>query len=367
MSGLYIHIPFCKSKCFYCSFSSYEKKDELTGPYLEALGSEALHYIGSTFDTVYIGGGTPSYLSIPELKILFEAIRSGPTFKKDPEVTIEANPATFDADSARALFDLGVNRVSLGCQSLNDKYLKFLGRPHNRKQAISAFELLKKSGFKNISLDLIYSLPDQNLQEIKDDVLGLLSLGSQHISLYTLSISEGSEFYRRQMGSVPPEKQSEDYMFVRHLILDAGFEHYEVSNFAKKGFECRHNVNYWQGGDYIGLGSAAHSHMGGRRFWNISEPEAYILALNTKGSAKAGEEKLSGQERFMEAFLIGLRLTEGVDIMELGSRFNTKLTCEKEEQVSGFVRDGLLVKDRDRIKVSMSGMVVLDEICSRLI
>ncbi|MEK7849762.1 MAG: radical SAM family heme chaperone HemW [Candidatus Omnitrophota bacterium] len=365
--SLYIHIPFCRSKCFYCSFASFENKDELIAPYLDALKKEAALYRGQKVSTVYIGGGTPTYLAIACLKTLFSIINIDFVLGKDSEVTIEANPTAFDPKKIKCLADGGVNRVSLGVQSFSNKNLNWLGRSHCRGSAISIFKALRKAGFKNLNLDLIYSLPAQSEKDIKKDISELVSLDSEHVSLYALAVSGGSKLAERKVEPPLPERQARHYLLVTELLKKAGFLHYEVSNFAKQGFECRHNVNYWRGGDYIGLGAAAHSHLGGRRFWNVTGPETYIAALKTKESAKAGEEKLGEEGRFMETFLIGLRLTEGVDIRELGSRFNVKFTPEKEEQLNGFVREGLLIRDQNRIRASMSGMVVLDEICSRLI
>jgi oxygen-independent coproporphyrinogen-3 oxidase len=369
--SLYIHIPFCSSKCFYCSFASFENKDELIAPYLKALKKEAAFYRGQRINTVYIGGGTPTYLPINCLKALFSIINTDFVLSQDSEVTIEANPTAFNQKKIKVLQDGGANRVSLGVQSFSDKNLKLLGRPHSRACAISTFKALRKAGFKNLNLDLIYSLPSQSKKDIEKDVSELVSLGSEHVSLYALSVSGGSKLAERKVEPPLPARQAQHYLLVTQLLKKAGFLYYEVSNFSKKGFECRHNMNYWRGGDYIGLGAAAHSNLSGRRFWNIADPESYIAAFKTKESAKesakAGEERLGPEERFMEVFLIGLRLTGGVDIGELGSRFNAVLTPEKEERLNGFVREGLLLKDQNRIRASMSGMVVLDEICSRLI
>ena len=365
--SLYIHIPFCRSKCFYCSFVSFENKDELIAPYLQALKKEAALYRGQKVSTVYIGGGTPTYLDAACLKTLFSIINTDFVLGKDSEVTIEANPAAFDTKKIKVLADGGVNRVSLGVQSFSDKNLNWLGRSHSPVCAISTFKTLRKAGFKNLNLDLIYSLPGQSEKDIKKDVSELVSLDSEHVSLYALAVPGGSKLAERKVEPPLSETQARHYLLVTELLKKAGFLHYEVSNFAKQGFECRHNVNYWRGGDYIGLGAAAHSHLSGRRFWNTADPETYIAAFKTKASAKAGEEKLKKDGRFMEAFLIGLRLTEGVDIRELESRFNAALTPDKEEQLNGFVREGLLARDQNRIRASMSGMVVLDEICSRLI
>lgn len=365
--GLYIHIPFCKSKCFYCSFASFAKKDELIEPYLAALEKEAGLYKGLCVSTVYIGGGTPTYLSAPQIRSLWEIIRSSFSIEKGAEITIEANPATFDTEKARVLFDLGFNRVSLGVQSLNDHYLKYLGRPHSAADGLSAFKTLRETGFKNISLDLIYSLTAQARKDIKEDALGLISLGSEHISLYTLSAAKGSAFHSRKIELPAPEKQGEDYLFISQLLQRRGFFHYEVSNFAKAGYACRHNLNYWRGGHYIGLGAAAHSHIDGHRFWNSDQIEVYLDSIKEKSSAKAGEEKLTQEQRFLETLLIGLRLTEGVDTKGLQEKFGVDLPQDKRKVILDFMEHGMLAEEEGRLKATLAGMVVLDEICARLI
>ncbi len=365
--SLYIHIPFCKSKCFYCSFTSFENKENFIKPYLDALKKEASGYKGAKLDTVYIGGGTPTILNVDSLKDLFSIIGLNFTVAHDAEVTIEANPATFDLDKATVIRQFGVNRASLGVQSFNDKYLAYLGRPHSRVDALASFETLRSAGFRNINLDLIYSLPGQTEDEIKRDLSDLVSCGSEHVSLYALTISEGSEFYKRRIEPILEEDQVKYYRLARALLKQKGYHHYEVSNFAKDGYACRHNLNYWLGGNYIGLGVGAHSHKDGNRSWNTPDLQTYIEKINKKGSAKAGEERLSAEERFMETLLIGLRLTEGVDLKKLESVFEVKLTKEKAATINDLIRHGLLAKEEGRIRATPAGIVVLDEICARLI
>ncbi len=365
--SLYVHIPFCKSKCPYCSFVSFNRIDDLIEPYLSALRKEAEQYKGRIIDTVYIGGGTPTYLTSSQLGVLFGIIRSNFLLAQDAEITIEANPATFDAKKAQLIFTFGVNRVSLGVQSLNDDVLKYLGRPYTAKDAVKSVKILKDAGFSNINLDLIYSLPGETKKNLKEDVLDLVALSSQHISLYTFTVSEGSEFHRKKIKPPTAEKQGEDYLLVAEMLKRSGFLHYEVSNFAKTGYVCKHNLNYWQGGNYIGLGVAAHSHIDGHRFWNTDKVKNYINLIKTKGVILAGQEKLDNEKRFLEILLIGLRLTEGVDINVLSKKFKTTLPKDKIETIDDFVEHGLLMYNNDRIKATPAGMVVLDEICARLI
>ena len=336
-------------------------------PYLEALKKEASSYRDCSVSTVYIGGGTPTYLTVEQIRYLFSIIRSNFILEEGAEFTIEANPATFDLDKATLLHELGANRASLGVQSLSDKNLKWLGRPHTAQDACLAFDILRNAGFNNINCDLIHSLPGQSKEEIRDDLERLVSLGSEHISLYSLSITEGSALYERNIRPICEREEAGYYLFVAGLLIKKGFLHYEVSNFARQGFSCRHNLNYWQGGDYIGLGVGAHSHLDNCRSWNEPGLESYLAMIKEKGSAKSGQERLLADARLCETFLIGLRMAGGVDLKELESRFGIEFPPDKREVLEGLIQHGLLAKEKDLIKATPSGMVVLDEICSRLI
>ncbi len=365
--SLYIHIPFCLSKCPYCSFSSVAGQDHLITPYLQALEIEASSYRGTAIKTVYVGGGTPSYLGARELERLGELIRAHFILSADVEFTVETNPATFDEAKARCLRRMGANRVSLGVQSLQDKFLKWLGRPHTRAEALEGFGILRRSGFENINVDLIYSLPVQSPEDLAADVDDILSLQSEHVSLYALSVSEGSRFFAQDTKPPDPDHQARDYRWVTHRLTEAGLEHYEVSNFARSGFACQHNQGYWEGRDYIGLGASAHSHMAGRRFWNTEAPADYIRRMSQERVARAGEETLDSLGRFMEALLIGLRLTRGVDIAALSRKFSVSMPTGVSGQIQAFVKEGLLEAEGSCLRPTLEGLVVLDEMCARLV
>ncbi len=365
--SLYIHIPFCQSKCFYCAFHSSPGRKDLVAPYLKALEREAASFHGTACDTVYIGGGTPTYLDTDQLSGLFDVLRSHFIFKPGAEVTLEANPATCDPKKARFLFKQGVRRISLGVQSLKDENLRLLGRPHTADEARRTFSDLRSAGFKNLNVDLIYGLPGQGVDDCLRDAAELLGFGSEHVSLYTLSIEKGSAFFERGLKTPQPEAQAALYESVTDLLVRSGMNHYEVSNFSRPGFECRHNLNYWQGGDYVGLGAAAHSHRGGTRSWNVPAIEDYVSLMETKGSALAAEETLGAQARFLETLLIGLRMTQGVDINTLKERFSSDLPSDKEELIRDLAGRGFLVWEAGCLRATRKGMLVLDEISSRLI
>ncbi|MFH1691329.1 MAG: radical SAM family heme chaperone HemW [Candidatus Omnitrophota bacterium] len=365
--SLYVHIPFCKSKCPYCSFLSYENRQEAIVPYLEALGKEAAFYKGQSVSTIYIGGGTPTYLSETELGILFDTIRSNFKIDNVVEWTIEANPATFDLCKAKLLRSFGVTRVSLGIQSFQEKYLQFLARPYGTQDALRAYAFLREAGFDNISVDLMYAFSGQTEEELASDVQEALKLNSEHISLYTLSVSEESVFYQDNIEPLDNDQQVLYYGHIRDWLSKQGFLQYEVSSFSKKNYESRHNLNYWQGGDYIGLGLGAHAHLGGVRFWNTSDLVCYGALLEKGIMPKEGEESLPVEQKMLETLLIGLRLVDGVDVEKLEERFHLKLGNDKRALIDGFVREGLLKWEDGYLKTALSGILLLDEICAKII
>ncbi len=365
--SLYIHIPFCHNRCSFCSFVVSIGKQNYIDSYLEGLEKEAQQYKGVRFETIYIGGGTPTFMNAVQLKRLAALVKKDFKFNQKSEFTIEANPENINLEKARLLCDLGVNRVSLGVQSLNDKYLRFLGRPHNSQGAVDAYHNLRKAGFSNISLDLMFSFPHQTTAEIEKDVEGLTSLASEHLSLYTLTIEEGSKFHKLNVELDNDQARSEQYMGVVELLEAKGFLQYEISNFAKPGKESRHNCVYWQGGEYIGLGIGAHSHLKGRRFWNTPNLTQYISKMKEDASPILESEQLDLSARFMETFLFGLRMNRGVDVSALERRFGHALSAEKRKLIDAFIAAGFLIRNGNNLQTTLKGRLVLDEISTRLI
>lgn len=365
--SLYIHIPFCHNRCSFCSFVVAIGKQNHIDAYLEALAKEARKYKGVSLETIYIGGGTPSFLDTAQLKRLVEIVKNNFHFKTNAEFTIEANPENIDLQKARLLYDMGVNRISLGVQSLNDKYLKFLGRPHDSQGALKSYQCLRKAGFSNISLDLMFSFPHQTTAEIEKDVEGLTSLGSEHLSLYTLTIEEGSKFHKLNVELENDHLRSQQYVRVTELLEEKGFLQYEISNFAKPQKESRHNCVYWQGGEYIGLGIGAHSHLEGRRFWNTPNLTQYIAKITEGVSPVLDSEQLDLPARFMETFLFGLRMNCGVHVSGLEERFSYALPLEKRKLIDEFISDGFLTRRNNILQTTLKGRLVLDEISARLI
>lgn len=365
--SLYIHIPFCQNKCYYCSFVVSIGQEQRVDAYLDGLALEAREFQGTKVETVYIGGGTPTFLNLQQLQKLISTIRTNFQFSENTEFTIEANPEGIDPAKADLLLELGINRVSLGVQSLNDKYLKVLGRCHDSAAALNAFDHLKAAGFDNINLDLMYSFPGQTESEIISDVKGITQLGSEHLSIYTLTIEKNSRFYAQKVLSQDDQSQAAQYTLVTKQLEVAGFRQYEVSNFAKPGKESQHNLNYWTGGNYIGLGIGAHSHHDGTRSWNILKLIPYIEKIHRGERVQENREDLDIQQRFLETFLIGLRMNEGVDLIRLEKQYNCKLTDEKVFLINDFIKNGFFIREGTRLKASDYGRLVLDELAVRLI
>lgn len=365
--SLYIHIPFCRSKCYYCSFDSFAGQEALIDGYLRSLAREAASYHGVRFDTIYIGGGTPTHLNNTQLADFFEGLGASVALKTGAEFTVEVNPASCDIEKAGFLKSQGVNRVSLGVQSLEDKNLRWLGRGHTAQEARRSFDVLREAGFGNINLDLIYGLPGQRAEDVLRDVDRLLDLGSEHVSLYTLSVEKGCVLFGRPLAIPSPEDQAVLYEAVAGALVDRGMTHYEVSNFCRPGFACRHNLNTWRNGEYVGLGAAAHGHQDGVRSWNVSSPARYIEMIDQTGCAEIAKEELGPEERYMEALLIGLRLTEGVDISGLEKMFSLKMPLGKQGLIEEFRAAGLFERKGAYLKATRRGLLVLDEISGRLI
>lgn len=366
MPSLYIHIPFCEKKCFYCSFVIAVGQSQRVDLYLECLEQEAGRYKSRRVDSVYVGGGTPSYLSDSQFGRLLRIVQENFFVDPQSEITAEANPESTNFSKFKLLKEKGVNRISLGIQSLHDGYLKFLGRNHDARSARRAFYEIRDAGFENVNVDLMFGFPGQTPRELERDVRQVVDLGSEHVSLYALTIEENSRFYARDLPLPPSQVQAEQYLLVMRLLESAGLQQYEISNFARPGRESRHNLNTWQGGEYIGLGVGAHSHLGQERFWNCSRFQNYMEQIQREGSAQEGCELLSSRQQFKEKLLFGLRMNQGVDVLVLEKESGCFLNGEESEQINGFVQAGFFEKEQGMLRTTLQGRLVLDELCSRL-
>jgi oxygen-independent coproporphyrinogen-3 oxidase len=363
---LYVHIPFCQKKCAYCSFAIALAQMKRRDEYVKAIAREAEHYPRCEVASLYIGGGTPSSLEPDSIRELVRVLRQQFTLSAGGEVTFEVNPESVDDNKARALQECGINRVSLGIQSLHDHRLQYLARSHSRNEAMTAFCLLRDHGFVNVNIDLMYGFPGQSDEELREDLDQVLSLGSEHLSIYSLTVEQRSLFFAKKVG-VDNQAQARAYELICREVQKAGLRQYEISNFARPGFESKHNMNYWRGGEYIGLGMAAHSHLDGRRFWNADTLPLYLGMITQGGQAQVGEEKLGPVEKLTETFLFGLRMNEGVDLEALERTMGVELSDDRKEALENFIEMGFLEEFHSCIRATDRGRLVLDEISARLV
>ena len=347
MAGIYIHIPFCKSRCIYCGFYSTTSL-ELRQRYVEAIcrEMEIRNERSEIIDTVYLGGGTPSQLTIEQLSQLFIYINKVYPLTPNispltPEITIEVNPDDVTIEFAVALKQLPINRVSMGIQTFIDQRLQFLHRRHTAQQAITAVDTLRQAGFQNISIDLMYGFPGEALSDWEADIDAALALNVEHLSAYCLMIEEGTPLRQwiTNNGQWIMDEELERTMY--EMLIDkltaAGYEHYEISNFARKGFRSRHNSSYWNGTPYIGLGAAAHSYDGRSRSWNVADINTYIKGIE-QGKRIFEEELLDDDTRYNDTITVALRTKEGIDLSLLSKKYQDY--CMKNAR--RYLNDGLL-------------------------
>ena len=375
MAGLYIHIPFCASRCIYCGFYSTTLM-ELRDRYVDALchemalRQEALVQQGlplPSLDTIYIGGGTPSQLSPRHLKILFDHIDK--VFSNNAtEVTIEMNPDDVTEEYAHALSQLPVNRVSMGAQTFDDTRLRFLNRRHNARQVPQAVKTLREAGISNISIDLMYGFPGETIDNWQDDITKALDLGVEHLSAYCLMIEEGTVLYEKtrngeneRMRECDEELERQMYYTLTERLKAAGYEHYEISNFALPGRRSRHNSSYWTDLPYIGLGAAAHSYDGRSRCWNVADIRQYINGIEN-GSPVIDQEWLNDDSRYNDRVMLSLRTCEGIDLSTLQPADRTYLLSLAQK----YIDNRLLTAEGDHLRLSNEGLFVSDMIMSDL-
>ncbi len=366
MYGLYVHLPFCKKKCFYCSFAVCVDMRQVD-MYLNCLCKEIDNYRGKRISTVYIGGGTPGMLAEKYIDMVILNIKNKFHVNDMAEITIELNPESLNLSKARYLKSIGVNRVSLGIQSLDKERLKYLGRRHTPEDALLAFDILRKAGFDNINVDFLFGLPEQCVADVERDLTQILFLHPEHVSIYALTIEKNSLFFSRGVSPVNNAVQADMYRCATEMLEEKEIFQYEVSNFARPGRESRHNMNYWMCGDYIGVGVSAHSHINGHRYWNMFKIGTYMKDISSKGTAIEGEERLDIYTRFLEALLFGLRMNKGVNLVELQRRFRCSLDRQRQQVLESFVDDGFLYESKGYLKTTFRGRLILDELCNRLI
>ena len=427
--GIYIHIPFCLSKCGYCDFNSYSGMEGIINEYVEAIkkeisliryqpfgklraGSSAFSLQPYEVISIFFGGGTPTVLESGQLIEILESCKESFNLKSDlplvpslrrrgrgrshnAEITIEANPETFTADKLRELRKGGFNRISIGVQSFNDRFLKKLGRIHDSKKAYQGILSARDAGFENISIDLMFGIPDETLSDWESDIKAAIELKPEHISTYNLTIERGTQFWSETQAKacgyrLPDEdKQLEMYEKGIELLIKSGYEHYEISNFAKacsersesNGKKCMHNQIYWQNEEYLGIGAGAYSYINGERRWNIKSPVEYMkrveiasaLPRNDIHSAFSlqplieGSEKLDGNKVMGETVMMGLRMLEGINLQNFKKRFGVEIQSTFSDVISRLLSNNLIIFDNGNLKLTHKGLLFYNDVSAEFL
>ncbi len=358
--GMYIHIPFCKQKCYYCDFISFACKENFVKKYIDALKKE-IHDVLSVqkynIKTIYIGGGTPSYINSKYIKEILNLIYAKAQIDINAEITIEINPGTINKQKLEDYFSAGINRISIGLQSTNDEVLKTIGRIHNYNQFIETYNLARKAGFKNINVDLMFGLPKQNLEILEESVDKIIELKPEHVSVYSLILEDDTELKNKiEKNELElPNEELERIMYWRakEKLENQGYNHYEISNFAKKGFESKHNMDCWSQKEYIGIGLAAHSYQNNTRYSNTEELEKYIEFQNQE---KIIHEKQMNEDKKKEYMLLGLRKIDGIKISDFKNKFIDNPIYLYKDNLNKLVNEDLIQIDNDVIKLTNKGI-----------
>ena len=366
--GIYIHIPFCMQKCLYCDFVSYINKSECVKEYINCMIKEIQSYDLKKYNitTIYIGGGTPSFIESDYIKEIINVIQNklekNDTRWEDIEITIEANPGTITLEKLNDYKTAGINRISLGLQATQDRLLKQIGRIHNYKDFLEAYELLKRVGFNNINVDLMIGLPNQSIKDLKESLEKIIKLNPNHISVYSLIIEDGtpiSKLLDEEKIKLPDEEiERQMYWYVKNKLELNGYNHYEISNFSKKGKESKHNLNCWKQKQYIGIGAAAHSYFKDIRYSNTNNIEEYIKNIkeNNIEKNKKIEEKQTIEDKKNEFMMLGFRMIEGVNIADFKAKFVDNPLYVYREKIKKLTDEGLIEVDLNNIKLTNKGL-----------
>ncbi len=364
--GLYVHIPFCVRKCLYCDFNSYPSKEYLIDDYIDAVLKEAGGYKEADIDTLFIGGGTPTVLSPGQFARLACGLADIFTLKNGIEFTSEANPGTLDKEKIAGLLKSSVNRLSIGAQSMDNRLLKKLGRIHNTVEFMADYEESRRAGFNNINVDLMFGLPDQTLSDWLSTVNDIAEKNPEHISCYGLAVEDGTPFKKMldagKLGLPNEDTEREMYWKAADILQSKGYVHYEISNFAKKGYECKHNLIYWKDASYIGLGAGAHSYYKGYRYANETIPEKYIDAVKNGDSAVTEREYIDKKNEMEEYFFTGFRLIEGIDINDFKKRFGHSLFDLYGKSVNKLLSLGLINVADNKMYLTNKGIDLSNQV-----
>jgi oxygen-independent coproporphyrinogen-3 oxidase len=383
--GLYIHIPFCTAKCGYCDFNSYAGHDHLVPSYTDALITESSLWAKTLRDrpieTVFFGGGTPSLTPVDDLERILRAMREHFSIDTRAEVSLEANPGSLSVEYLRDLRRIGVNRLSIGVQSFDDAELRALDRIHSGDDARAAFAAARDAGFENVNLDFIYGLSEQPLSSWQRTLEQAIALAPEHLSLYALTIEDGTplarDIARGRVTAPDSDTQADCYEWTQERMARAGYEHYEISNWARPGRECRHNLIYWQNREYLGLGAGAHSHLNGLRFSTVLLPNRYIELVEESARPAAdgattmrhlvAGEQVTRETSMADSLILGLRLVEGIDVDAFAMRHGTSVEDLHGPLIDEFTEYGLLERTGGRLRLTARGRLLSNELFQRLL
>lgn len=374
MAGIYIHVPFCKSRCIYCDFfstTSLDFRDKYVNTVCQELKLRKGYVKGECIGSIYLGGGTPSQLEPVHIVKLLQAIKDNFVVSDDAEITLEGNPDDMTLEFLRAIHDIGINRLSMGVQSFDDSRLKFLRRRHSGEEAVNAVRRAQECGFKNISIDLIFGFPDENMDAWDADIERAINLGIQHISAYALTYEEGTALHKMLIENKVKEIDEELFESMYYRLTDrlseAGFRHYEISNFCLPGFHSRHNSSYWNGYVYLGVGTAAHSYDGNSRQWNPSDIKIYTECID-KGQECAIKERLDRKQQYDEYIMTRLRTDTGIAIDELRKSFGEYYYTHFMKCSATLIKSGLLKISCNGKNISLTrqGLFISDSIIVEL-
>lgn len=377
MAGIYIHIPFCKQACYYCNFhfsTSLDLKDEMIVALIKEINLSSLYLINDKseteiIETIYFGGGTPSLLSNDDIKNLLNAIKNNYSISKDAEITIEANPDDISKEKLSTWKEAGINRLSMGIQSFKQRDLEWMNRAHNTTQAVESIVLAKNAGFNNFSVDLIYGTPGLTDEEWKLNVEQVINSGAPHIACYALTVEPKTALQKmialKKKVDIDTDQQARQFLLLMKWLKEAGYEHYEISNFAKPGYRSRHNSSYWQGKKYIGIGPSAHSYDGKSRRWNIANNPSYIKSIKNN-IIPFEEEKLTNVEWLNEYIMTSLRTVEGLDLKVIETNFSADERKRIEDAVVDYINKKMVVYNNEKLLLTDEGKLFADGIAADL-
>lgn len=379
-AGIYIHIPFCRTRCSYCDFATGSYDAPLSQRYINALTREIAHFADThddehtwrNADTIYFGGGTPSLLAPAQVTHILEVVRANFSVSTDAEITLEMNPGTVTLEAARAFREAGVNRASFGLQTFDDTHLRRLGRTHTAEDARRTFSTLREAGFSNVSFDLIAGLPEQTLEQWSHNLDEALALRPEHLSLYLLEVHAATPLadqLRRGVWRAPdPDTAAAMYELMLARTASAGYEHYEISNFCLKGFESRHNLKYWTAAPYYGFGNSAHSYDGSSARWsNERDTLRYCELIEQTGSAIVETTNLTAHDREAESLFLGLRLMRGVDLREHRAHFGADVRATHAADLARFHEAGLIEVEHEILRLTRAGALLSNEVFSAFV